>query len=186
MHAKCGRGSLFVYINIISSQFYQISALEEGTLVTEVLIQLWRYLYEKPPFIMFIATKSRSASSRTMQASFPPNSICRGIMPAFFEIPMPVSPPVKLANHSHKSVEEKLLAHGNWGCVVWYYHSVIQRGANCHLIQFTPGCIVRKSPISEPLPVTQLIRPLGKPAKWKQWIMCRPETAPWNGSLNKH
>lgn len=82
---------------------------------------------------------------------------------------------------SHKSVEEELLGHGNWACAVWYYHSVIKRGANCHLIQFTPGCIVRKSPISEPLPVTQLIRPLGKPAKWKQWTMCRAETAPLNG-----
>lgn len=46
-------------------------------------------------------------------------------------------------------------------------------------MQFTPGCIVRKSPISEPLPVTQLIRPLGKPAKWKQWTICKAETAPW-------
>ena len=34
-----------------------------------------------------------------------------------------------------------------------------------YLMQFTPGCIVRKSPISEPFPVTQLIRPWGKPAK---------------------
>ncbi|KAK2981692.1 hypothetical protein RJ640_013090 [Escallonia rubra] len=30
--------------------------------------------------------------------------------------------------------------------------------------EFTPGCMVRKSPISEPFPVTQLRRPLGKPA----------------------
>ncbi|KAG6649690.1 hypothetical protein CIPAW_07G229000 [Carya illinoinensis] len=51
-------------------------------------------------------------------------------MPAFFEIAIPVSPPVKLRR--------------------------------MHLIL---GCIVRKSPISEPFPVTQLIRPLGKPAK---------------------
>ena len=45
---------------------------------------------------MFAATKSRSASSSTMQASFPPSSIWSGIMPAFFEIATPVSPPVKL------------------------------------------------------------------------------------------
>ena len=46
-------------------------------------------------------------------------------------------------------------------------------------MQFTPGCIVRKSPISEPFPVTQFIRPLGKPAKWKQCTIWRQETAPW-------
>lgn len=46
--------------------------------------------------MMLAAAKSRSASSRMMQASFPPSSICRGIIPAFFEMEMPVSPPVKL------------------------------------------------------------------------------------------
>ena len=40
-----------------------------------------------------------------------------------------------------------------------------------HLMQFTPGCMVRKSPISDPLPVTALRRPLGKPASWKHFIM---------------
>jgi hypothetical protein len=40
-----------------------------------------------------------------------------------------------------------------------------QKIKKCYLIQPTPGCIVRKSPISEPFPVTQLTRPLGKPAK---------------------
>lgn len=34
-----------------------------------------------------------------------------------------------------------------------------------YLMQFTPGCIVRKSPISEPLPVMQLMSPFGKLAK---------------------
>ena len=87
--------------------------------------------------------------------------------------------------HCDKSVEEKLLAHGKLrmcGNILSYH----LEGTNSHLIQFTPGCIVRKSPISEPFPVTQLIRPLGKPAKWKQWTMCKAETAPWNASLNKH
>lgn len=53
-----------------------------------------------------------------------------------------------------------------------------QKIKKCYLIQLTPGCIVRKSPISEPFPVTQLMRPLGKPAKWKQWTMCSAATAP--------
>ena len=64
---------------------------------------------------MFAATRSRSASSSTMQASFPPNSIWRGIMPAFFEIEIPVSPPVKLRENNatydshvmHQSIESK-------------------------------------------------------------------------------
>ena len=34
-------------------------------------------------------------------------------------------------------------------------------------IQFNLGCIVRKSTISEPFLVTQLIRPFGKPARVK-------------------
>ena len=48
-----------------------------------------------------------------------------------------------------------------------------------YLIQLTPGCIVRKTPISEPFPVTQLMSPLGKPARWKQCTIWRAETAPW-------
>ncbi|KAG0573172.1 hypothetical protein KC19_VG154500 [Ceratodon purpureus] len=45
---------------------------------------------------MLFAASSKSASSSTKQVSLPPSSICRGIIPAFLEIAMPVSPPVKL------------------------------------------------------------------------------------------
>lgn len=58
---------------------------------------------------MFEATKSKSASSSTMQASFPPSSICRGIMPAFFEIATPVSPPVKLTKTSSQLQKERMI-----------------------------------------------------------------------------
>lgn len=124
---------------------------------------------------MFAATKSRSASSSTMQASFPPNSIWRGIMPAFFEIATPVSPPVKLSKATKLVRDDQLYTIQGKGEIflVWKKMNWI------HLIQCTPGCIVRKSPISEPFPVTQLIRPLGKPAKWKQCTIWRAETAPW-------
>ena len=53
-------------------------------------------LYENPPLMMCLAARSRSASSQTMHASLPPNSICSGTMPAFRLMAMPVSPPVKL------------------------------------------------------------------------------------------
>lgn len=46
------------------------------------------------------------------------------------------------------------------------------------LMQLAEGCMVRKSPISEPLPVTTLSRPAGSPAAWKHWVMCRPATTP--------
>lgn len=61
-----------------------------------VLYMCYCYLYENPPFTMLAATKSKSASSRTMQASFPPSSIWRGTIADFFDIAIPVSPPVKL------------------------------------------------------------------------------------------
>lgn len=51
-------------------------------------------------------------------------------------------------------------------------------------MQLTPGCMVRKSPISEPLPVTRLMRPFGRPAAWKHCIMCSPATAPCVGGLS--
>lgn len=62
------------------------------------------YLYEYPPLIILVAANSRSASSNTMQASLPPSSICNGIIPAFFDMAIPVSqPPVKLF-HNNKVI----------------------------------------------------------------------------------
>lgn len=37
-----------------------------------------------------------AAHLHTMHASLPPSSICMGTMPAFRQMAMPVSPPVKL------------------------------------------------------------------------------------------
>lgn len=63
-----------------------------------------KYLYEYPPLIILVAANSRSASSNTMQASLPPSSICNGIIPAFFDMAIPVSqPPVKLF-HNNKVI----------------------------------------------------------------------------------
>lgn len=59
--------------------------------------------------------------------------------------------------------------------------SLKDRGAGQnHLMQLMPGCVVRRSPISEPFPVTAHTKPLGKPAIWRQCIMCKHETAPCN------
>jgi hypothetical protein len=52
------------------------------------------------------------------------------------------------------------------------------------LMQLTAGCMVRKSPISLPLPVTRLMRPGGKPALWNACIMCTPATQPCVGGLS--
>ena len=52
-----------------------------------------------------------------------------------------------------------------------------------NLIQLIPGCVVRKSPISAPLPVTAEIKPFGKPAKWNVCTMCKHDTAPCGSSL---
>jgi hypothetical protein len=61
-----------------------------------------RNLYEKAPLMIFVAASSRSASSSTMHESLPPSSICSGIIPAFFDMEIPVSqPPVKLHQTSH-------------------------------------------------------------------------------------
>lgn len=63
------------------------------------------YLYEYPPLIILVAANSRSASSNTMQASLPPSSICNGIIPAFFDMAIPVSqPPVKLFQNNRVSL----------------------------------------------------------------------------------
>ncbi len=52
--------------------------------------------------MIFVAASSRSASSSTMHESLPPSSICSGIIPAFFDMEIPVSqPPVKLHQTSH-------------------------------------------------------------------------------------
>ena len=54
--------------------------------------------------MILVAANSRSASSNTMQASLPPSSICNGIIPAFFDMAIPVSqPPVKLF-HNNKVI----------------------------------------------------------------------------------
>lgn len=157
------------------------------------------HLYENPPFTMFPAVKSKSASSSTIQASLPPSSICRGTIPAFFEIAIPVSPPVKLIKENKCTVMSGYsdIKNGMKELVyslVFRLQSKIKHKLNrmqrwdvIYLIQFTPGCIVRKSPISEPFPVTQLIRPFGNPAKWKQCTICRQATAPckkWSLKVN--
>jgi len=65
-------------------------------------------LYEKPPLMILAAAKSKSPSSRMIQASLPPSSIWSGIIPAFFEIAIPVSPPVKLNKNTHQVGEDSL------------------------------------------------------------------------------
>lgn len=108
-----------MYIEVASSHIgfynimYNIFALDVRPiqmLRTSILIKSFlqmshsMYLYEYPPLIILVAANSRSASSNTMQASLPPSSICNGIIPAFFDMAIPVSqPPVKLF-HNNKVI----------------------------------------------------------------------------------
>ena len=101
--------------------------------MSDIIIQ---YLYEKPPFTIFAATKSRSASSSTMQASFPPSSIWRGTIPAFFEMAIPVSPPVKLrSKETNKVVSLKLkISTINKHC--WYLPYAVDSRMHCKKITY--------------------------------------------------
>ena len=58
-----------------------------------------------------VSHEGAKRTEQTMQASLPPSSIWMGIMPAFLQMLMPVSPPVKLRENSdHVSCIELLYA----------------------------------------------------------------------------